>query len=496
MKAKLCHKIIGTVIIGMIMVGTNYKEAFAVTEGEYLEVVESAKKEAHGKDIETLDGISINEGEEVNLAEYASEHLNKELVSAKIVNNEANVKLDNNIAKGLKDGSGFVLLEDGDKAYILEILVNDDQGKPNVLKSNFVNRDYYKVFVDPGHGGTESGAAYNGIAEEEMNLTISNKVTRNLKALGVEVVMSRTDDSFVGLAERGELANEYGADVFVSVHQNSFTSPSAHGIETYHHRDKAAHKPYAQDIQSELIKNTGAYNRGVKTAGFAVLRESNMPSALVECGFISNVNEANKLKTDAYQEKVAKSISDGVYEYLTENIVLQESAFSDIKGHFAESSIEKFTDLGYLQGYGDGTFRPSESITRAEFIKIVNRVFNYTAQANESFTDVNSGYWYYEEVRKAIKAGYINVENETFRPNDTITREEAAVVITNIMKNKDMDLDKIYKYSDSGSISQWAITSVEGAIEEKYMGQNITEFRPKASLSRGEAVLLLDRVKG
>ena len=309
-------------------------------------------------------------------------------------------------------------------------------------------------------------------------------------------MMSRYGNETVSLSDRAVMSNNFGADVFASIHQNSFTSSNAYGIETYYHTNKSQHKSYADKIQRALISNTGAYNRGVKQANFAVLRETYMPSVLVECGFITNTNEANKLKQDYYQEKIATAISESIYNYLVENIKLTEKKdkFNDIAGHWGKEAIERFAERGFLIGYDDGSFRPNIGINRAEFIKLVNRVFGYNEESDENFEDVEPGLWYYSEVRKAVNAGYINTENKTFRPNDMISREEAAVVITNIKKNKDENLDKIFNYSDYNDISIWAKSSVEGAIEAGYMGQNVTEFRPLGELTRAEAVVLLDRI--
>ena len=215
-----------------------------------------------------------------------------------------------------------VVIENGISLRMGETL--DLSKYPGSIKpfSNTVDRNYYKVFIDPGHGGYDDGSSGNGLLEDELNLQIGLKLQKKLEARGIEVKMSRTTDEYISLGERAEMANEYGADIFVSNHINSFEQASANGIETYYHKDKSSHKPLSDDIQNNAIKQTGAVNRGVKNANFAVLRESTMPSSLFEAGFISNKAEASKLGSDAYQDKLATALADGIEKYLKDNIKL------------------------------------------------------------------------------------------------------------------------------------------------------------------------------
>ncbi|MEG1132379.1 MAG: family 10 glycosylhydrolase [Romboutsia sp.] len=178
------------------------------------------------------------------------------------------------------------------------------------------------------------------------------------------------------------------------------------------------------------------------------------------------------------------------------SILTTSSKFTDINGHWAKEDIDKFIQLGYINGYEDNSFRPDGQITRAEFIKLVNRVFNLTEQASESFVDVNSNDWYYGDIRVAKNYGYINgYEDGTFRPNDLITREEAMKIITTLKNNKDNNLDKIYNYNDENQISDWAKSYVEGAIEAGYIkGDEKNNINPNSKLTRAESVTMLNRL--
>ncbi|WP_250675290.1 family 10 glycosylhydrolase [Paraclostridium ghonii] len=176
--------------------------------------------------------------------------------------------------------------------------------------------------------------------------------------------------------------------------------------------------------------------------------------------------------------------------------ILATSKFKDINGHWAQVDIEKFIKYGYINGYEDNTFRPEGQITRAEFVKLVNRVFNLTEQGNINFTDVSSSDWYYNEVRVAAKYGYINgYEDKSFRPNNPITRQEAMKIITTLKNNKDENIDKIYNYNDFKQIEDWAKSYVEGAIEAGYIkGDEKGNINPQGKLTRAESITMLDRL--
>ena len=170
---------------------------------------------------------------------------------------------------------------------------------------------------------------------------------------------------------------------------------------------------------------------------------------------------------------------------------------NDINLHWAENTIIDFIDKGYINGYSDGTFRPNNSITRAEFVKIVNNMFGYTSVGSVPFNDVISGAWYYNDVAIAVKAGYINGKNATtFAPNDPITRQEVAKILTTIMNNSDTNHDKLNTFKDGNNTADWAKSYVEGAIEAGYLnGDTEGNLNPTSNITRAEAVTMLSRVK-
>ena len=175
----------------------------------------------------------------------------------------------------------------------------------------------------------------------------------------------------------------------------------------------------------------------------------------------------------------------------------EEVGFKDIKGHWAEAAIKLFKDKAFINGYEDNTFRPNSNMTRAEFIKVVNKVFGYNQTATEDFKDVNQDDWFYKDICIGVKEGYIQGRSkDIFAPNDNITREEAAMILTNIMENKDENLDKLNTFKDAGKTSKWAQSSVEGAIESEYLnGYEDKTIRSNSYITRAEAITMMSRLK-
>ena len=189
------------------------------------------------------------------------------------------------------------------------------------------------IFLDPGHGGSDSGAVANGVREKDLTLSVYNKVSSRLASLGYSVLTSRNTDKDVDLVSRADQANKSNADMFLSIHFNAGGRGASYGIETYYYKARPEYTPainkdkhndperleksrkLAQKIQQSLVSKTGAYDRGVKRETFAVLRETSIPSILVELGFIDNQEEVSKIKTNEYQEKLADGIVDGIVEY-------------------------------------------------------------------------------------------------------------------------------------------------------------------------------------
>jgi N-acetylmuramoyl-L-alanine amidase len=218
----------------------------------------------------------------------------------------------------------------------------------------------HTIVLDPGHGGKEVGAVGpNGLMEKDATLTLCRRLADNLETrLKTRVILTRTDDSVVPLDQRTAIANQYKADLFLSVHMNAAVVKGAHGSETYFlsleasdelakkaaEVENAAGRPippengdlklilwdlaqheylnessrFAQAVQEEMNRATGVQNRGVKQAPFKVLVGATMPAALVEVAFITNPDEESKLQRDDFQKLMVDALATAVERYKTD----------------------------------------------------------------------------------------------------------------------------------------------------------------------------------
>lgn len=183
------------------------------------------------------------------------------------------------------------------------------------------------IVIDPGHGGKSLGAAGRDkdsvVYEKDINLAIAQRVQALLQKEKATVTMTREDDSAVDLYDRPRMANEKGADFFISIHCDSTPKPnSASGTTTYYHASDPDGRALAQAIQKYLAAVTGLPNRGAQTdtaiyqSGFAVLRRSEMPAVLIEVAYINNDTDRAKLKDPKFQQKVAEAIVAGLKAYI------------------------------------------------------------------------------------------------------------------------------------------------------------------------------------
>ncbi|NQK24283.1 cell wall hydrolase [Streptococcus suis] len=208
-------------------------------------------------------------------------------------------------------------------------------GTTTHLSTPSVQRSY-TVYIDPGHGGRDSGASYGGVHEKNLALSVSNKLRENLLKYGINVLMTRTGDYDVDFkTERSRMTNASNADLFISIHFNATGAgvSNSTGIETYWYQYDPEYQPkinkemhnnptrlaeseiLANKVQESLIKETGAVNRGVRRETFAVLRETAIPAILVELGFMDNPSELQVIKQDSYHTRLAKALAQGVMNW-------------------------------------------------------------------------------------------------------------------------------------------------------------------------------------
>jgi N-acetylmuramoyl-L-alanine amidase len=176
----------------------------------------------------------------------------------------------------------------------------------------------FLVVLDAGHGGKDTGAiGITGNYEKDLTLAVEKVVkVELLKHTGFQVVETRSGDSYPTLQDRVQIAQDANADLFLSIHGNSF-DPAARGTETYYYTSQS--EALATIVHKHLVAATGFPDRGAKTSGFYVIKNTTMPSNLVELGFLTNAIEDQQMLTPEFQQRVGKALADAIYEYYTSN---------------------------------------------------------------------------------------------------------------------------------------------------------------------------------
>lgn len=262
---------------------------------------------------------------------------------AQISNIARQEKLDGNIAKKVflqekKDTvQGKIYLQEevnnnykiyslGKKGIAIDIFnsVVNTPVASDVALSNVKNKI---ITIDPGHGGSDSGAVGpNGYTEKEGAFAISQKVASILNQSGAKVVMTRDSDVDVygpnasarnELQARVDVGNNANSDIFVSIHCNAFVNPAANGTQTFYYGSSYQGQRLAQSIQEKMIEANGLRDRGISTCNFYVVKHSYMPAVLIETAFITNYDEEALLSDDEWQTTMAKAIAEGINEYFS-----------------------------------------------------------------------------------------------------------------------------------------------------------------------------------
>jgi N-acetylmuramoyl-L-alanine amidase len=167
------------------------------------------------------------------------------------------------------------------------------------------------VVIDAGHGGHDRGGIPGQrIAEKDMTLDVALRLRNILSANGYNVVMTRSTDVFVPLGGRVAIANSYRNAIFVCIHFNATGRRGASGIETYFYSRESL--PLASAIHYYVVGGAPSDNRGVRRRGYYVLRKTNIPAVLVECGFLTNPTEAAYAQSASYRQKLAEEIAAGI----------------------------------------------------------------------------------------------------------------------------------------------------------------------------------------
>lgn len=186
------------------------------------------------------------------------------------------------------------------------------------------------IVIDPGHGGIDPGkVSANGVQEKDINLQLSQRLATILSQAGSAVILTRETDTELSssstkglaakhredLSKRVKLANDRQADLYISIHCNSFPSDRERGAQVFYGPGQQQSKMLAESIQHEMIRLLGNTHRQAKGVDYYITRNTNMPTVIVEAGFITNPKEEKLLQDPTYQSKVAWSIYAGIIKY-------------------------------------------------------------------------------------------------------------------------------------------------------------------------------------
>ena len=196
-----------------------------------------------------------------------------------------------------------------------------------------------KIVIDAGHGEPDGGAvSAEGIKESDLNLQIAQKLKTKLEELNIDVIMTREDSNNIASASeqqnkirqikasdlnnRVKIANESGATILVSIHMNKFEDGKYRGWQTFYSKNSEEGKKLAEKIQTSIGESVQIENKrtALKIEGIKIIDKSKIPAVIVECGFLSNLEECKLLQDETYQEKMAEGIKNGIKNYLSDAV--------------------------------------------------------------------------------------------------------------------------------------------------------------------------------
>ncbi|MCM2536090.1 N-acetylmuramoyl-L-alanine amidase [Neobacillus pocheonensis] len=182
------------------------------------------------------------------------------------------------------------------------------------------NQDSLKgktIVLDPGHGGSDDGTTSTvGTHEKTLTLATAKVVEQKLENAGANVIMTRTNDTYVSLQHRADLLNQNHADAFISFHYNWLNDPSINGLTDFYYQ-KSKDNPLASDILNEVVKTTRLTNDGTRFDDLDVLRNNSQPSTLIELGFLSNKQDDSIVENSAYRDNIAQGVYLGLLDYFS-----------------------------------------------------------------------------------------------------------------------------------------------------------------------------------
>lgn len=321
-----------------------------------------------------------------------------------------------------------------------------------------------KIYIDPGHGGSDPGAVGNGLREKDLTLKIA-KYTRdylNNNYNNATIRMSRTGDTYPSLTARTNDANNWGADIFVSIHINSFNG-SAHGYEDFIYNGGVSSN--TKKLQDELHKKLSPHfrnNRGKKRANFAVLRQSRMPAVLTESGFIDNKQDADFLKSGNNLKKLGQAHAEGIAAYFNlskknkggltvsekarlkkaeEKIAKLEKQLKNKMNEPVQGKVSSVHKDNWKWGHDEGITKQSNPYAYVNYEQVISLLRNLHDQIKPTYQKPGSSHE--ESWNKMVELGLITDTN----PHHPVTRAQLATILDSagVLDKEGLDAEKVAK---------------------------------------------------
>ena len=247
----------------------------------------------------------------------------------------------------------------------------------------------YKIFIDAGHGGNDPGAVNEFTQEKIINLNVSLKLSELLIFNGFDVKMSRDMDIPVSLENRSKKANEWQANLFLSIHHNASANGLAQGYQLIHGMNSLQGKLFSGILEEEFKKigqvKNAVYSRSLRSNQnvdyYSVIRNSNMTTIITEFAFLDNVEDYKKINTIEKQHQEAEAVAKAVCSYynLVYTPIGGHKTFTDINkcSDWARESIESLYLLGIFKGDEHGKFNPRKICDRETLAVVIDRVLKY-----------------------------------------------------------------------------------------------------------------------
>ena len=208
-----------------------------------------------------------------------------------------------------------ITLKNGDIAYVAGWVVNSNGSSQQVEKpGSFIHLKNKTIVVDPGHGGRDDGTSgFRGTSEKDITIQTALLLSNKLKAAGANVVLTRSNDTYISLNSRVRTSHYYSADAFISIHYDSITDRSVRGTTGFYYH--SYQKSLASTLHSAVVQYTNLKDRGVRYGDYHVLRENKQNAVLLELGYLSNPTEETLITSPQFQEKAASGIFQGLASY-------------------------------------------------------------------------------------------------------------------------------------------------------------------------------------